>query len=186
MNRKYRSKETMPEPPKNRDKDPDADKAREREEAQRADELRRRQELEGRRALCTTLLFWHICRDKRCKRAHACAGDVAACFSRFWPQVPEDIKDTIRRMIELTRDGMPQPEAAIAAVRDIERRKTIEEEALARHTARMAVPPPAPAPPNNRARHPARAQNRPRASRARLRLKALTGAALMSRSPPRH
>ena len=123
------------------------DKKRAQEQAQRENEADRRQETESRRGLCTFLKFWQFCPDRRCKRARACAGDVAACFNLFWPQVPEDIKNEIRRAIELVRNGMPPHQAAIEARAFVAQRKRIDEETMAREAARAAAeaqPEPAP------------------------------------------
>ena len=119
-------------------------------EKKRAQEqfMREKQEqLEARRKLCTFLLFWQFCADRRCTRARRCAGDVEACFKLFWPQVPEDLKNEIRQTIKFANEGMPPREAAIAAKEYVAQRRRIEAAEKAREAARRAEQPlPAPAP----------------------------------------
>jgi hypothetical protein len=125
----------------------EADKKRAQEEAQRENDARRREEIEYRRHLCTSLWFWQFCRDRRCKRAHKCAGDVEVCFNHFWPHVPDDFKNKIRQAIKLASEGMPPRQAASEACAFVAQRKRIDEEMMARAAARRAMPQePEPAP----------------------------------------
>ena len=134
------------------------DKKRAQEQAQRENEARRRQQIESRRGLCTMLKFRLFCTDQRCKRARKCVGDAGACFDRFWPHVPEDLKNEIRQTIIFVNDGMPLRQAAIEARAFVAQRKRIEQDAIAREAARAAAPPPPePAPVQiTRVRTPAR------------------------------
>jgi hypothetical protein len=68
-------------------------------------------------------------------------GDVEACFNRFWPHVPDDLKNEIRQAILFMRDGMPPRQAAIEAHEYVAQRKRIEQETMAREAARRAAPP---------------------------------------------
>jgi hypothetical protein len=125
----------------------EAETKRAQEEAQRENERFRREQIEARRKLCTFLLFWQFCADRRCTRARRCAGDVEACVRHFWPHVPEDLKNEIRQTIKFTSEGMSPREAAIAAKEYIAQRKRIEEAEKAREAARRAaqtLPEPAP------------------------------------------
>jgi glycosidase len=122
-------------------------KKRAQQQFMREQEARDRQQLESRRWLCTFLRFWRVCADRRCMRARQCAGDVEACFNRFWPHVPEDIKNQIRQTIKFMNDGMPPHQAAVAAIEYVAQRRRIEEETKARAAACAVAPPPAaPAP----------------------------------------
>ena len=123
----------------------DEEKERARQEFMREQEEHRRVQAEGRRRLCTVLKFPRFCADARCKRARRCAGDVEACFARFWPHVPEDVKNEFRRAIELAAGGMAPAEAAREARAYVAQRKRIAEE-LARRAAARAEAPVAPEP----------------------------------------
>ncbi len=99
-----------------------------------------------RRKLCTHLLFWQFCGDRRCKRARACAGDVEACFKVFWPAVPEELKNQIRQTVIFLKDGMTPREASAAAAEYVEQRMRIAEANAAREAAEREAPPPEPEP----------------------------------------
>ena len=58
------------------------------------------QEAAATRQLCSHLLFWKACGHKKCLRARACVVDSRACFGRFWPLVPEELKISIRTTIK--------------------------------------------------------------------------------------
>ena len=80
--------------------------------AQRQWMAREKAELEWiRRSVCTTYKFWHVCPQKACGRAHACTGDAFACFDRWWPIVPEDLKIQLNVAIKARHDGMSPKEA---------------------------------------------------------------------------
>ena len=112
------------------------EKKRAQEEYMREQAERRREQIEGRRGLWTFLKFWMVCADRRCTRARKCAGNVEACFDRFWPHVPEYNKNKIRHAIVFMNDGMAPREAAVAAIAYVDQRKRIKEETKAREAAR--------------------------------------------------
>jgi hypothetical protein len=116
------------------------EKKRAQEQYMRGQQACGRQLIEAQRKLCTHLRFWHLCADRRCGRARQCAGNAEACFNRFWPHVPEDLKNEIRQTIRLANEAMPPRAAAAAASGYAARRKRIEDEALAREAARRAAP----------------------------------------------
>ncbi len=97
------------------------------------------------RKLCTLLWFWQFCGSKRCLRAQGCAGGAKECFRRFWPEVPEDAKITIRALIKARNAGLSEHETAAAIERDLARYR--EETALIEALQ-------APAAPNPRAPNP--------------------------------
>ncbi len=66
---------------------------------------------EYRRTTCTLLLFWTVC-GSRCRRAKACMGDPHACFKRWWPHVPEEVKNWFRFSIKARQAGMTPAEAS--------------------------------------------------------------------------
>lgn len=47
----------------------------------------------------TFLSFWAHCGNRACRRTRGCAGDATACFDRFWPHVPGEIKIRLRTAI---------------------------------------------------------------------------------------
>ena len=55
--------------------------------------------------------FWKVCNNKRCRRAHACAGDLRACSKRHWTQVPQDVKSWIYAGITARCEGASPAEA---------------------------------------------------------------------------
>jgi hypothetical protein len=55
--------------------------------------------------------FWCVCRERQCRRAQACVGDVPACFARHWPHVPEHMKVWLRTCIKARCDGFSVEEA---------------------------------------------------------------------------
>jgi hypothetical protein len=67
------------------------------------------------RSLHTHLGFWHVCEQKRCKRARGCVGEVSACAARHFPHVPEDTKAWLQKAFEGLRNGLSPYEASCAA-----------------------------------------------------------------------
>ena len=123
----------------------DDEKERARQAFMREQAERDRAQSERRRRLCSFLKFPQVCGDARCKRARRCAGDVDACFARFWPQVPEEIKENIRHAIKLVGEGAPPHEAAIQAQAYVGQRRRIGEEIARREAARATGTPAEPA-----------------------------------------
>ena len=72
---------------------------------------RMRKGADAQRRLGTLLGFPEVCSHARCRRTRECSGDVDACFRRYWPHVPEVIKNTMRRAITLVAGGMEAAEA---------------------------------------------------------------------------
>ena len=119
----------------------DAEKERARQEFRREQEERDRSRAAYRRGLCNMLKFSRFCADARCKRARRCAGDVDACFGYFWPHVPQDSKNEIRRAMELAAAGMAPAEAVREAKAYVEQRRRIDAETERRAAARAAAMP---------------------------------------------
>lgn len=63
------------------------------------------QEQSAKRKLCSGLMFWTVCGRKGCRRARGCAGDAKACFSFFWPHLPEETKIRLRAGIAARHEG---------------------------------------------------------------------------------
>lgn len=61
-----------------------------------------------RRRQCNLFQFWRVCPRKRCARARSCAGDAEACFTHWWRQLPEDMKQEYRDLViaEAARRGI--------------------------------------------------------------------------------
>lgn len=100
----------------------DEEKKREQDEAiaQRAEDERERKQ--ARRKLFTAYRLWNICSDKRCQRAHACAGNVDVCVRDRWqPLVPAREKALLQKIMELSAQGLPPREAIAAANADMAR-----------------------------------------------------------------
>lgn len=116
----------------------DEDKERARQEFVREQAERDRVQTEERRRLCTALKFPQFCDDARCKRARRCAGDVEACFNRFWPHVPEDVKNEIRHAIKLAAAGASPAEAAREAQAYVAQRRRIDRQLVQRPAAPQA------------------------------------------------
>jgi hypothetical protein len=93
----------------------------------------------ARRQLCSVLRFWKVCRNKQCRRARACAGNVDRCFDCFWPVVPDVLKIQIRAAREAHAAALPKPEIAAAIKRATLRwRETQASAAAAKATAEDA------------------------------------------------
>ena len=75
----------------------------------------------GRRNLCTNLMFWKACGQKKCLRAQACVVDERACFDRLWPIVPERIKICIRTISKARQARLSDAEAKAETVRELTR-----------------------------------------------------------------
>ena len=65
--------------------------------------------------------FWTICRERHCRRARGCVGEVYPCFSRHWPLVPEERKNWYRAFIKAMAGGVSKYEAARIADSEMER-----------------------------------------------------------------
>ncbi|MBI3436921.1 MAG: hypothetical protein HY056_17855 [Proteobacteria bacterium] len=94
---------------------------------------------DSRRALHDMLRFPSACRDRRCKRARRCAGDVAACARRFFPHVPARIKAWLHHVEDLREAGL----SPVAAARAAEARLVAHdkaEAARARHDGDAVAP----------------------------------------------
>lgn len=65
-------------------------------------------ELQARR-YCEAFALWRRCRDRSCRRRHACNGDVHACLKRAVPRLPQPMQAQAREMI---LRGMPHNIAA--------------------------------------------------------------------------
>ena len=122
------------------------EKERARQEFRREQQEHDRKRAEYRRGLCNVLNFSRFCAEARCKRARRCAGNVDACFAYFWPHVPQDSKNEIRRAMELAAAGMAPAEAVREAKAYVEQRRRIGEEMARRQAARAAATPAEPAP----------------------------------------
>lgn len=111
---------------------------------------RRRREREAVRALNGLLRFWKVC-DAACRRAGVCAGDPQACFGRFWPHVPEELKIFLRAGIQARLKKMSAAEAVRAADAEVERWRALTAPAPAQPaqpggSGLPAPPPDSPAP----------------------------------------
>jgi len=88
----------------------EARRKREQWERDHAQWLRERDET--RREMFTLFKIWTICPHKNCERARACAVDTEECRRERWRHVVTDeIRFTIPRMAELSREGHPAREA---------------------------------------------------------------------------
>lgn len=122
------------------DESPQA-KRRRREafERERADNARAAEQ--ARRNLFTLFKMWTICPDKRCIRAHACAGDVEVCLRVRWHAViTDETRARLQKTIALLNEGYTPQEAAAAVEQEMARHRA----AAAAFAARKAEPPPAP------------------------------------------
>jgi hypothetical protein len=64
------------------------------------------------RGALTHWLFWQFCPSRRCRRAHACRGDVNGCFERFSGVVGEEAKVELRANIFARQRGFSPEETA--------------------------------------------------------------------------
>jgi hypothetical protein len=97
-------------------------KLRAQKEAQANADAERRDQAQARRGLCSTLLFWKVCRHKQCNRERGCRGDVDRCFNRLWPLVPEETKTYFRAYVTASaRDKLPPHEAVRHAKAEVAR-----------------------------------------------------------------
>ncbi len=62
-----------------------------------------------------------ICREKSCRRAQSCVGELYPCFKRHWPLVPEEKKNWFRAFIKAWAGGATKQEAARIADAEKER-----------------------------------------------------------------
>jgi hypothetical protein len=76
---------------------------------------------EYRRAGCNLFKFWLVCPERRCCRAKSCVGDPKRCFDRWWPQLPEPMKDWFRAVIKALNAGMSPRDACRHAEAEVER-----------------------------------------------------------------
>jgi hypothetical protein len=58
------------------------------------------------RRLNTVMHYFLACSSKACRRAKACAGAPFECFGRWWPHEPEEVKWTMRAMLQASREGV--------------------------------------------------------------------------------
>jgi hypothetical protein len=91
----------------------------------------------ARRKICTHLSFWKFCGHRPCRRAQRCAHPSNECFGRFWPEVPDSLKQGIRAGIEAASAGLPASEIAAAIERTVARC----EEAQVTSAPEAATPP---------------------------------------------
>ena len=96
-------------------------KSEARQKRRADDEAARQTRIAARRGLNTVLQFWIDCADKQCLRAKGCRGDVDACFRRYWPQVPEELKVWMRAGITARNKGLSVQEAGRVAEAEVER-----------------------------------------------------------------
>jgi hypothetical protein len=85
------------------------------------------------RKLCSSppLSLWKHCRDKRCRRVKACAGECDACFTRHWPLVAADLTMLIHAYMKAGAAGIVRPEIGAELFGRVRR----EYEAKAAHDA---------------------------------------------------
>ncbi len=57
------------------------------------------------RLVNTYFLFHEVCAHRQCKRGRSCKGDHIACFARWWPVVPEELKVRFRAEITAASKG---------------------------------------------------------------------------------
>ena len=99
---------------------------------------------EHRRGVCTHFLFWTVCRP-RCQRAKSCMGDPKACFERWWPHVPADMKNWFRFSLKALDAGMTPQQAGAHAEAEVARWNEIERGWAAEKEAQAAAMPATPA-----------------------------------------
>jgi len=75
----------------------------------------------GRRSLCTGLMFWKACGNKKCLRVHACVVDERACFDRLWPLVPERLRVGIRTASKAKQARLSDAKTKAEIVRELRR-----------------------------------------------------------------
>ncbi len=103
------------------------------------------------RPLCSLLLFWKYCGNKKCVRARACAGDRKDCFNRLWPRVPEQVKIMVRTASKSAKARLSPAETKAEIKREMARWR----ESIAPRAAPQSLPqssPIVPAVPNPRLR----------------------------------
>ncbi|HEY0224183.1 MAG TPA: hypothetical protein VGC38_06695 [Pseudolabrys sp.] len=98
----------------------------------------------GRRSLCTSLMFWRTCGQKKCLRAHACVVNEAACFDRLWPIVPERLKVGIRAASKAKQARLSTAETKAEIMRELRRWDEMIAQQNAPQTAAKATAEPAP------------------------------------------
>jgi hypothetical protein len=79
---------------------------------------------QAERSLFDAMGFWEVCRNKRCRRAHACAGDLKRCREEHWYNVPQETRSWIFTSLRAQHEGHSREEAV-----------KIADAALARHRA---------------------------------------------------
>lgn len=94
-----------------------------------------------RRWQCTLFLFWSVCTNKACRRARACAGEPEACFARWWPHVPQEVKVRYRAMVK-TSDRSPAEIGRAGAEAVARYRRAKEEDEAAARDGRFESPAP--------------------------------------------
>ena len=64
------------------------------------------------RLRCNLFRFWRVCRDKPCRRAQTCVGDMHKCFERHWRALSEEERQWLRAWLVALAEGKTPGEAA--------------------------------------------------------------------------
>jgi hypothetical protein len=80
-------------------------------EQKRWQEKHQREHEQFTRSKNNALRFWRACRNKPCRRAHACAGEPHECFRVNWARTPIEVKEWYRAGIKARAEGYPPEEA---------------------------------------------------------------------------
>ena len=75
---------------------------------------------------CNILSFWRVCQERSCRRARGCAGDSRACFERWWPIVPEELKIWLRTAMTSQAKGLSPADAVNAANAEVVRCRELD------------------------------------------------------------
>ena len=86
---------------------------------------RRQREEQTDRKVHDFFEFWMMCREKSCRRAQACIGELYPCFKRHWPLVPEGKKNWWRAFVKAWATGISKEAAACAADTEMERQRAL-------------------------------------------------------------
>jgi hypothetical protein len=105
----------------------------------------------ARRKFFNVIEIWRVCRERRCRRARACIGDLERCWKFHIPLIPQDTKTWVKKMFEMRLAGYSSEEASAAADRHLAEVKAAEAAFDAAESA-CAAPP---AVPDETARQPA-------------------------------
>jgi len=76
---------------------------------------------------CNLFRFWRVCRDKRCRRARGCAGDMHACFRRHWDALTEEERQWGRALLAALAQGNTMRQAIAAADAERARYRAFQE-----------------------------------------------------------